>query len=340
MSVQTHQDWTWQPCSSPQQQQHVGASLTPLPHPSHSGRHRWCCCPTPPLAPLPLHSCMTGMASRSAARPCWPPAGQPGGHAELVHQASAAAQAGPPTQPAHMWRNLLDGMTLYLGFLHKHQGLTQPMLEEYYPWPSSWAGAVARSTSAVRCATAQTAAQLAHDTQHCACLPCTACSRAATGLPAPALQATAEQQSHRRRVGIARKVVDYLSAHADTWRDFDGTGMPPCSVGHFALGCQACHLGLRNACCRDRGAHSNPPISGRLQPVWGIEVLSDEKGCLCQWQLGHCAHSHWILCATCSGVAVACLWSSSGRLHMRQGRATQAMQAVHAARVRGSAQTG
>ena len=29
------------------------------------------------------------------------------------------------------WRKLLDGMTLYLGFLHKHQGLTQPMLEEY-----------------------------------------------------------------------------------------------------------------------------------------------------------------------------------------------------------------
>ena len=27
------------------------------------------------------------------------------------------------------WRNLLDSMALYLGFLHKHQGLTQPMLK-------------------------------------------------------------------------------------------------------------------------------------------------------------------------------------------------------------------
>ena len=43
-------------------------------------------------------------------------------------------------------------MTLYLGFLHKHQGLDQPMLKEYppasaSPRPSRWPGAVTQSTS-------------------------------------------------------------------------------------------------------------------------------------------------------------------------------------------------
>ena len=63
----------------------VGASQAPLPHLSHSGRRCCYCCPnTPPLAPLLLHSCLTGMASRSAAPPCccmapWLPSWRPSG---------------------------------------------------------------------------------------------------------------------------------------------------------------------------------------------------------------------------------------------------------------------
>ena len=59
---------------------------------------------------------------------------------------------GRPLNP-RMWRNLLDGMTLYLGFLHKHQGLTQPMLEEYLS-PTSFSQFMAfqlvRSCGAIR----------------------------------------------------------------------------------------------------------------------------------------------------------------------------------------------
>ena len=113
---------------------------------------------------------------------------------------------GRPLNP-RTWRNLLDGMTLYLGFLHKHQGLTQPMLEEYLS-PTSFsqfmAFQLARSCGAihvgrqVRCRHAPP--QHAHLTQHLPCLPCIACPRTATGLlHAPALQATAEPQPHHRR---------------------------------------------------------------------------------------------------------------------------------------------
>ena len=58
---------------------------------------------------------------------------------------------GRPLDP-RSWRNLLDGMTLCPGFLRRHQGLTQPMLEEYLS-PTSFsqfmAYQLARSCGAV-----------------------------------------------------------------------------------------------------------------------------------------------------------------------------------------------
>ena len=129
VSVQTHQHWTWQPCSSlhgaGQQQQQVGPPWLHCPIPVTAGATAALSPKQLPwLAPSPLHSCVTGMASGSAA---------------------------PPLNP-QTWRNLLDYMTLYLGFLHKHQGLTQPMLKEYLS-PTSFsqfmAFQLARSCGAV-----------------------------------------------------------------------------------------------------------------------------------------------------------------------------------------------
>ena len=60
-------------------------------------------------------------------------------HAPLADQLEAMKscctrplQLDRPGRPLHprTWCNLLDGMTLYLGILHKHQGLTQPIAGE------------------------------------------------------------------------------------------------------------------------------------------------------------------------------------------------------------------
>ena len=119
--------------------------------------------PAPPLLLLPKHlpACTVAASQlhdRYGLRECSPTMLL---HGPLADQLEAMkswctrpVQLDRPGRPLNprTWRNLLDGMTLYLGFLHKHQGLTQPMLEEYLS-PSSFsqfmAFQLARSCGAV-----------------------------------------------------------------------------------------------------------------------------------------------------------------------------------------------
>ena len=100
--------------------------------------------------------------------------------------------------------------------------------------------------------------------------------------------------------------------------------MPPCSVGRLCVGVKLVSLRLRSACCRDRGTHCSPQMSGRLQPVEYILKLClmrkaasvKAAGPLCPQSSGPVCHLQLFGCSPS-------WWSSSGRLHVLQGIATQ-----------------
>ena len=68
--MQTHQHWTWQPFSLQQQQQLRPAWLHCSTSVAAGAAAAIAAQSIPPFAAPPLHSCLTGMASRSAAPPC------------------------------------------------------------------------------------------------------------------------------------------------------------------------------------------------------------------------------------------------------------------------------